>query len=178
MNAERTNHWIAIAANIGVIASVVFLALEIQQNTQTNRAQAVQEYHRDMRDSLLYADERMADIIHRAYSCEPLSITEQNVRRLYWERLIRTYENQWYQRQQDLIDHETHIVSGIHGQQNRLMTSVCVGPSQNTKNISTFHTASAGSGPSDFRELALSEGPLSVRADVQNYDFNCQKSGP
>lgn len=104
MNAERTNHWIAIAANIGVIASVVFLALEIQQNTQTSRAQAVQEYHRDMRDSLLYADERMADIIHRAYSCEPLSITEQNVRKLYWERLIRTYENQWYQGQQGLID--------------------------------------------------------------------------
>jgi len=104
MNEERTNHWIAIAANIGVIASVVFLALEIQQNTRTNRAQTVQEIHRDMRDSLLYADERMADIIHRAYNCEPLSIIEQNVRRLYWERLIRTYENQWYQRQQDLID--------------------------------------------------------------------------
>ena len=104
MTAERTNHWIAIAANIGVIASVVFLALEIQQNTQTNRAQAVQEYHRDMRDSLLYGDERMADIIHRAYNCEPLSIIEKNVRRLYWERLIRTYENQWYQRQQGLID--------------------------------------------------------------------------
>ena len=104
MNSEKANHWIAIAANVGVSASVVFLALEIQQNTQTSRAQAVQEYHRDMRDSLLNADERMADILHRVYACEPVSIVEQNIRRLYWERLVRTYENQWYQREQDLID--------------------------------------------------------------------------
>lgn len=110
MNTEKTNHWIAIAANIGVIASVVFLALEIQQNTQTSRAQAVQEFHRDMRDSLLNGDERMADIIHRAYACEPVSIVEQNIRSLYWARLIRTYENQWYQGQQGLIDQ--HIYEG------------------------------------------------------------------
>jgi hypothetical protein len=104
MNIDRTNHWIAIVANIGVIASVAFLAFEIQQNTQTNRAQAVQEFHRDMRDSLLNPNERMADILHRVYACEPVSIVELNMRRLYWERLIRTYENQWYQKQQGLID--------------------------------------------------------------------------
>jgi len=108
MNIDRTNHWIAIVANIGVIASVAFLAFEIQQNTQTNRAQALQEFHRDMRDSLLYADEKMADIIHRVYACEPVSVVELNLRRLYWERLIRTYENQWYQWQQDLIDQVMH----------------------------------------------------------------------
>ena len=90
MNIDRTNHWIAIVANIGVIASVAFLAFEIQQNTQTNRAQAIQEFHRNMRESLLNADERMADIIHRVYACESVSIVELNIRRLYWERLIRT----------------------------------------------------------------------------------------
>jgi len=104
MNVERTNHLIAIGANIGVIASVIFLAVEIQHNTHISRAQALQEFHRDMRESLLNADERMADIIHRAYACEPISIVELNSRRLYWERLIRTYENQWYQSQQGLID--------------------------------------------------------------------------
>jgi hypothetical protein len=104
MNLDRTNYWISIVASIGVVASVAFLALEIRQNTQTNRAQALQEFHRDMRESLLNADEKMADIIHRVYACEPVSIVELNMRRLYWERLIRTYENLWYQRQQDLID--------------------------------------------------------------------------
>lgn len=104
MEMEKTNHWLSIVANIGVIASVIFLAIEVNQNTQTNRAQALQEFHRDMRDSLLNADPTMADIIHRVYACEPVSIVELNLRRLYWERLIRTYENQWYQSQQGLID--------------------------------------------------------------------------
>lgn len=57
-----------------------------------------------MRDSLLNPDERLADIIHRVYACEPVSVVELNLRRLYWERLIRTYENQWYQWHQGLID--------------------------------------------------------------------------
>jgi hypothetical protein len=104
MKTKQMKHWIAVTANIGVIASVIFLAFEVQHNTHTSRAQALQEFHRDMRDSLLNPDERMADIIHRAYACEPLSVVEMNLRRLFWERLIRTYENQWYQAQQGLID--------------------------------------------------------------------------
>jgi len=104
MKIDRVSHLIAIVANIGVIASVAFLALEIKQNTQINRAQAFEEFQRDMRDSLLNPDERLADIIHRVYACEPVSVVELNLRRLYWERLIRTYENQWYQWHQDLID--------------------------------------------------------------------------
>lgn len=95
---------LAIVANIGVIASVAFLAFEIEQNTQINSAQAYEEFQRDMRDSLLNPDERLADIIHGVYACEPVSVVELNLRRLYWERPIRTYENQWYQWHLGLID--------------------------------------------------------------------------
>ncbi|MBT4519408.1 MAG: hypothetical protein HOC23_05330 [Halieaceae bacterium] len=34
MNVQKTNHWIALIANFGVIAGVVFLAFEIQQNNE------------------------------------------------------------------------------------------------------------------------------------------------
>jgi hypothetical protein len=34
MNIEKINHWIALIANIGVVAGVVFLAFEIQQNNE------------------------------------------------------------------------------------------------------------------------------------------------
>ena len=91
-----------------MIASVAFLAFEIQRSTQMARAQAIQEFHRDMRDSLLNPDEKMADIIHRAYACEPISVVEANIRRLYWERLIRTYENQWYQWREGLMDQDLY----------------------------------------------------------------------
>ena len=101
---EKANSWIAVTANLGVIASIVFLAIEIQQNTIASSATTVQEIQRDMRDSLLEGDERLADILHKVYACEPVTPVELNLRRLYWERLIRTYENQWYQAQQGLLD--------------------------------------------------------------------------
>ena len=34
MNAEKANYWFALLANLGVVAGVVFLALEIQQNNE------------------------------------------------------------------------------------------------------------------------------------------------
>ena len=53
MFIEKVNSWIAIIANIGVIASIVFLAFEIQQNTKVRRAATLQEIQRDLRDALL-----------------------------------------------------------------------------------------------------------------------------
>ena len=39
MNLEKLNHWLMLAANLGVIAGIVFLAIEISQNTEMTRAQ-------------------------------------------------------------------------------------------------------------------------------------------
>ncbi|MDA0678733.1 MAG: hypothetical protein O3A13_01465 [Proteobacteria bacterium] len=39
MKAESLSHWIAIGANLGVIAGIVFLAFEIQQNNEMLEAQ-------------------------------------------------------------------------------------------------------------------------------------------
>ena len=33
MNTEKLNNWLSLAANIGVLAGIVFLAYELQQNT-------------------------------------------------------------------------------------------------------------------------------------------------
>ena len=35
MNAERANQWLTLIANIGVVAGIVFLAIEIRQNTES-----------------------------------------------------------------------------------------------------------------------------------------------
>jgi hypothetical protein len=33
MNLERINHWLALAANLGVLIGVIFLAVEMRQNS-------------------------------------------------------------------------------------------------------------------------------------------------
>jgi len=42
MNPERLNHWLALVANIGVLIGVIFLAVEMQQNTEAINAQSRQ----------------------------------------------------------------------------------------------------------------------------------------
>ena len=40
MNLERSGGWLALVANLGVVAGLVLLAVELRQNTQVVRAQA------------------------------------------------------------------------------------------------------------------------------------------
>ena len=38
MDADRTNKWLTLTANVGVIVGLIFLALEIRQNTEVARS--------------------------------------------------------------------------------------------------------------------------------------------
>jgi len=58
MKFEQLNTWLSLFANLGVLAGIFFLAIEIQQNTETSKFQALQanrnariEYFSGMRDS-------------------------------------------------------------------------------------------------------------------------------
>jgi len=42
LNFERVNHWLTLIANFGVLAGIVFLALEIRQNTAATYSATVQ----------------------------------------------------------------------------------------------------------------------------------------
>lgn len=45
---ERTNQWLTLAANLGVIAGLIFLAIELRQNTNIARASAYRENIQDI----------------------------------------------------------------------------------------------------------------------------------
>jgi|GEM_PF-6820350 len=36
MNGDKINRWLSLEANVGVIAGLVFVAMEIQTNTESN----------------------------------------------------------------------------------------------------------------------------------------------
>lgn len=44
MNSERLNRWLSFAANIGVIAGLVLVAIQINQNTEITKAQIANDY--------------------------------------------------------------------------------------------------------------------------------------
>jgi len=53
MNLDRINQWLTLLANFGVIGGLVFLGLEIQQNTVAVQASAIQESTDVAREQLL-----------------------------------------------------------------------------------------------------------------------------
>ncbi len=44
MNLQKLNQWLTLLANIGVVAGIIFLAVEIRTNTETNRIAILQNY--------------------------------------------------------------------------------------------------------------------------------------
>lgn len=44
MNSEKINRWLTLAANVGVIAGLVLVAIQINQNTQITKAQIANDY--------------------------------------------------------------------------------------------------------------------------------------
>lgn len=48
MNLDKINHWLVLVANVGVVAGIVFLAIEIQQNTNAIQTQTYQSLMEEM----------------------------------------------------------------------------------------------------------------------------------
>ena len=44
MKFEKLNQWLSLLANVGVVAGIIFLAMEVRTNTSTNRIAILQNY--------------------------------------------------------------------------------------------------------------------------------------
>jgi hypothetical protein len=44
MNNDRVSHWLTLAANVGVLAGLILVAVQINQNTQITKAQLANDY--------------------------------------------------------------------------------------------------------------------------------------
>jgi hypothetical protein len=82
MNSDRFNWLLTIAANVGVILGLVFLAVEIHQSSLATQASLHLElvsYGRDNAE-LLATDDRLADIVFRGEK-DPNSLTPVELER-------------------------------------------------------------------------------------------------
>ena len=90
---------VAILANIGVIAGIVFLAFELQQNREMIRAQTRNELSQTIVDLMVSVadNDELANLRRRADSSEELT-DDEAYRYSYFSRaLFRHWENVHYQ---------------------------------------------------------------------------------
>ena len=85
MKLDQLNTWLALAANLGVVAGIVFLGLEIQQNTRTMQAAAIQDSTSIARQQILmFATDAETNRIAMVGSENLSNLNPEEQQRYYW----------------------------------------------------------------------------------------------
>jgi len=106
MDTRRLMRWLTLGANLAVVAGIVLLIMELEQNRQQMRAQTRHELAMGIVDLLqtLATNEQLADVFARALADQPLAPTERFQFRLRTNALFRYWEDVHYQYRLGLYD--------------------------------------------------------------------------
>ena len=94
MNTEKLNHWLSLAANVGVIAGILFLVLELRQTNELMDAEA--RFNRlsvatENTDKILENPE-LSELILKDRGNQELTALEQYRLNLFAGRMLQTRE--------------------------------------------------------------------------------------
>jgi hypothetical protein len=109
MDKDRLNRWwLGLAANLGVVAGIVLLVYELEQNREMMRAQTRNELSVQIVDLLsqVATSDELSSLLFRSESGEPLNdeeIVQFQARAL---AMLRYFENVHYQYRQGMYDEE------------------------------------------------------------------------
>ena len=105
MSIEKINTWLTLLANVGVLIGIVFLALEIQQNTEIVKAQTrdtvTQKQVEWLRD--IGTDPLAIELLGRGMRGN-LKPDEELAYSLITQSNLRMWENEYYQYKIGLFD--------------------------------------------------------------------------
>jgi hypothetical protein len=105
VESDRISKWLSIGANLAVLASIVFLALEIRQNTEMTRAQITlgrSQNNIALADMQANSD-YLPGIIAKAASGDELAPSERYRFNAHLRALLRMYDNDLQQYNQGLL---------------------------------------------------------------------------
>ena len=112
MNFEKLNIWLSLFANIGVLAGILFLAIEISESNRQAQSSAYQsrvdEIDRSLREYA--ASETLPNIYVKVRNSGIESLTEEERERAFsWERArISRMQGQYYQYHEGYLDQESY----------------------------------------------------------------------
>lgn len=94
---DKVNKWLMLVANLGVIAGIIFLAIEIQQNNSLLEAQTSYNYFKARDDKLMLqaSDPILGSIASKARLGEDLTTEELTRFNIFISSVIYTWEYEW-----------------------------------------------------------------------------------
>jgi hypothetical protein len=106
MDTTKLARWLSVGANIGVLAGLILLVMELNQNRELTRAQVRHELAMGIVDLLQTpaSDAQLAGVLYRARSGAALTAEEQFQFELRTNALLRYWEDVHYQYRAGLYD--------------------------------------------------------------------------
>lgn len=94
-----------------MVVSLIFVGMELGQNTAAIRAQTVQSVQVDLRNQLNFS-QNLAEVSTK--SPDERTPAETLMRQQYFVRAMRSYENQWYQYSEGYLDEKLYFAYQQH----------------------------------------------------------------
>ena len=108
MKLDSTNRWLTLAANIGVLTGIIFLAYELQQNTVATQLEATSNFQSSFTDIelLIAGNPEFAKLLLKGVAGEDISATEQFRLNAFYTNVLRQWQFIHFQYLTDAIDKE------------------------------------------------------------------------
>lgn len=104
---KRINNWVNVAASVGVLMGILFLALEISQNTEMMRSQArdaITDKQMMFSEWVTTEPEMAAAIVAAGQGLDKMTPDHLVMYSYFMAGVWREWENSYYQFQQGLFD--------------------------------------------------------------------------
>lgn len=99
MELRALNDWLTLAANLGVMAGIIFLAYELQQNTVATQLEAATNFQSSYSDIeiSIYGDPEFAELLVKGRVGDSLSEAEQLRLWVFYNNVLRQWQFNHYQ---------------------------------------------------------------------------------
>ena len=104
MDLEKLNHWLTLLANLGVIAGIAFLAIEIRQNTEALYGQSRQAIYEGVQQELFKFMEYPELMPLMASTEQELTVAERVQIDALLVSALRAREYSWQQYKAGILD--------------------------------------------------------------------------
>ena len=94
MDSERLNRWMTLGANIGVLAGIIFLAFELQQNTVATQLEAASNFQNSFNEIelLIASNPEFPELLRKWREGEDVSATEQLRLGVFYNNVLRQWQ--------------------------------------------------------------------------------------
>jgi hypothetical protein len=108
MKLDIANKWFTLIANIGVLAGIIFLAYELQQNTVATHLEAASNFHSSFSEieMLIAGDSEFSSLLIKGRTGAELTVHEEFRLRVFYGNVLRQWQYIHYQFLSDALDED------------------------------------------------------------------------